>query len=86
MNTPLWFQVVGPGVEVASRLDPGPEFLVSGYWPGWPSSGAAGQALVVHNTVGAQDAVLLGLDPTFRAHPEDTVRLLANAIYSGLEP
>jgi hypothetical protein len=86
VNTPLWFSSVGAGVEVAARFDPGPQFLVSGYWPGWESSGASDQPIVVHGRAGERDAVLIGLDPTFRGHPEDALRLLANAIYSGLEP
>jgi len=28
---------------------------------------------------------LIGIDPTFRAHPEHTFRILANAIYSSLD-
>jgi hypothetical protein len=86
VNTPLWFSGVGDGVEVAARFDPGPAFLVSGYWPGWGTSGAEGQPVVVYGADGQQDVTLIGLDPTFRGHPEDALRLLANAIYSGLEP
>ena len=86
VNTPLWFSSVGAGVEVAARFDPGADLFVSGYWPGWESSGAGEQPIVVHGRAGERDAVLIGLDPTFRGHPEDALRLLANAIYSGLEP
>jgi hypothetical protein len=28
---------------------------------------------------------LIGIDPTFRGHPENTFRIVANAIYNGLE-
>jgi hypothetical protein len=45
---------------------------------------AAGNAVVVHGMNGSADVTLMGLDPTFRAHPELTFRLLVNAIYNGL--
>jgi hypothetical protein len=31
------------------------------------------------------ETTLMGLDVTFRGHPENTFRLLANAIYEGLD-
>jgi len=30
---------------------------------------------------GIQDTVLIGIDATFRGHPEDTFRIVGNAIY-----
>lgn len=79
-----WFKNLGDGVMAAAYLDDG-DFLVSGFWPGWQTSDAAGQPLIIHNAEGEQDVTLIGLDITFRAHPEDTFRLLANAIYAGLD-
>jgi hypothetical protein len=85
--TPAWFTRVGTGVDVAATIGAG-AFLVSGYWPGWESSGAAGQPVVVsgdYGTSGDGDATLIGLDATFRGHPENTFRLLGNGILEGLD-
>jgi hypothetical protein len=85
--TPAWFTSVGTGVEVAATISSG-DFLVSGYWPGWESSGAAGQPVVVSGDYGASrngDATLIGLDATFRGHPENAFRLLGNGILEGLD-
>ena len=78
------FSGLGADVRVA-RIDPDPDFLVSGYWPNWQTSGAAGKPVVIRWASGTQDATLIGLDPIFRGHPEDSFRLVANAIYSGLD-
>ncbi|MEM2207310.1 MAG: hypothetical protein QXG17_01265 [Sulfolobales archaeon] len=38
--------------------------------------------VIVHGTSSTGSiVVLIGIDPTFRAHPENTFRILANAIY-----
>ena len=34
---------------------------------------------------GFQDTVLIGIDPTFRGHPENTFRIVGNAIFTGLD-
>lgn len=70
---------------MAARIDDSADFLVSGFWPGWQESGAPGLPVVIHNAEGVQDTTLIGFDVTFRAHPEDSFRLLANAIYAGLD-
>ncbi len=80
---PVWFTALEPGVEVSARLSEG-AFFVSGFWRSWETSGAAGQPIVVHRSAGAAEITLMGLNPTFRAHPAHTFRLLANAIYTGL--
>jgi hypothetical protein len=61
------------------------DFLVSGFWPGWQTSGANGAAIVIKGTSDSQDVALIGFDATFRGHPEDSFRMVANAIYDGLE-
>lgn len=63
------------------------DFLVSGYWPDWELSGAAGQPMVVSGDYGAGDAdvTLIGIDATFRGHPENTFRLVGNGIFEGLD-
>lgn len=83
--TPGWFSGLGSEVKVSASIDPGSDFLVSGYWPGWQDSGANGQPVVVHQTTGTRDVSLIGIDATFRGHPENTFRIVGNAIYDGLE-
>ncbi len=79
----VWF-TDWPGMEVSALVD-SDDFLLSGFWPDWQTSGAAGMPIVVHDTDEESDVVFIGVDSTFRGHPENTFRLLGNAIYSGLE-
>jgi len=81
---PAWFTRLGAGVVSTAEFGAG-DFVVSGYWVGWQGSGAAGQPVVVHGSSGDSDTTLIGLDSTFRGHPENTFRLLANAIFNGLD-
>lgn len=60
-------------------------FFLSGYWSDWEYSGAAGKPVVLHGAAGAATVTLMGIDPTFRAHPEHTFWLVANAIYNSLD-
>ena len=81
--TPVWFNELGLGedVEISARLVE-VDFLVSGYWPGWGESDSAGNPEVIHSpTSGSGTATLIGLDITFRGYPENTFRLLGNAIF-----
>jgi len=83
---PMWFTDYD-GMDVSAHLD-GDDFLVSGFWPGWQASGANGMPVIVHGEKGdggIQDTVLIGIDPTFRGHPENTFRLVGNAIFAGLD-
>jgi hypothetical protein len=80
---PVWFTSVGSDVQVAGALD-GAEFFVSGFWRNWKASSAPNRPVVIYGKNGAADITLFGLNPTFRAHPEFTFRLLANAIFTGL--
>jgi hypothetical protein len=80
---PIWFTSIGPNVQVAATLD-GADFFVSGFWRNWKASSAPNKPVVIHGMNGSADITLIGLNPTFRAHPEITFRLLANAIFNGL--
>lgn len=74
-------------MEVSARLDAG-EFLVSGFWEDWQTSGASGMPIIVHGESGSegiQDTVLIGINPTFRGHPENTFRIVGNGIFTGLD-
>jgi len=79
----VWF-TDWPGMEVSASLDSG-DFLVSGFWADWQTSGANGMPVIVHAASDSADVTLIGIDPTFRGHPENTFRIVANAIYNGLE-
>jgi hypothetical protein len=81
---PAWFTRLGAGVTSAAELSAG-DFFVSGYTPDWNLSDAAGMPVVVHTSNDDSDVTVISLDVTFRAHPENTFRLLANAIYEGLD-
>jgi hypothetical protein len=81
--TPVWFTVTAEDVTTSVSLTEG-DFLVSGYWPGWGDSGAAGNPVVIHTSPNDHSMVtLIGLDTTFRGHPENTFRLIGNAIFAG---
>jgi hypothetical protein len=84
VNGTTLFSDLPADVEVAASLNDA-DFVVSGYWPGWQTSGAGGAAVVIHKTVGTQDVTLIGFDAQFRAHPENGFRIVANAIYNGLD-
>ena len=81
----VWF-TDWDGLEVSARVDTDPNgFLVSGYWENWQTSGANGMPIVVHGADGESDLTLIGFDATFRGHPEDSFRMLGNAIYNGFD-
>lgn len=82
---PAWFDNLPAEVTVSASVAPD-DFFFSGFWTDWPTSGAADQPIVVHGTTDVSQVTLMGIDPTFRAHPRHTYRILANAIYHGLEP
>jgi len=77
---PTFFTDAG-SLDVSASIQVG-DFFVSGYWSGWQESGAGGRPVVLHGAMESSNVTLIGIDPTFRAHPEHTFRILANAIYS----
>ena len=84
---PVWFTRLGDGVKTSASFIDG-DFLLSGFWENWDAGGAAGMPVIVHGESGeegVQDTVLIGIDPTFRGHPEDTFRIVGNAIFTGLD-
>ena len=81
---PIYFTNLGTGVQVTARYDTG-SLVVSGYWPSWTTSPAAGAPLIVHGSFGTAKVTLIGLDAIFRGHPENTFRLLGNAIFANLD-
>lgn len=83
-NTLVYFTSVGPGVNVAAKIDPG-NFVVSGFFPGWQTSLARGAPTVVHTASGSTHATLIGLDTTFRGHPEVNFRMIGNALFESID-
>lgn len=84
VSGPVWFTGLPDGTSVSVAIESG-DFFLSGFWRDWPTSGAAGQPVVAHGPSAASQVTLIGIDPTFRAHPSHTYRILSNAIYQGLE-
>lgn len=80
---PVWFTEYA-GLEVSAYVEEG-EFFVSGFWWEWETSGSAEKSIVLHGAKDSSIVTLMGIDPTFRAHPEHTYRILANAIYNAIE-
>ena len=84
---PVWFTDLADGMKI-SALYGDEDLVISGYWPDWQTSSAAGMPAIVHvenGDDGIQDTVLIGIDTTFRGHPRNTFRLVGNAIFSGLD-
>jgi hypothetical protein len=79
----VWFTDSG-AMEESAYIDDG-AFLVSGFWENWETSGANGKPVILHDSLGDSDVTLIGINNTFRGHPENTFRLLGNAIYHGLD-
>ena len=84
LNSAVLFADLSEGVQVAASLD-GDGFFVSGWWPGWQTNDAGGAAVAIHKSAGGQDVTLIGFDTLFRGHPENGFRMVANAIYNGLD-
>jgi len=80
---PIWFTKYPDTAYVVASL-PEEDFYMAGFWA--KPEAAAGHAVVIRDIVLRDDevangVVLMGINPTFRAHPQKTFRLLANAIY-----
>ena len=85
LNGSYWFSSLGEGVKASMYIKDSEDFVVSGYWPGWSGSGARGKPVVIHSESGPGNITLLGIAPTFRGHPKNMFRLLANAIFTSLD-
>jgi glutamine amidotransferase-like uncharacterized protein len=75
---PVWFEA-GEGAEILAKYAE-KDLLVAGWWPYYDVT-AAGQPAIVKGNYGSGTVILLGIAPTFRAHPEATFRLMANSIF-----
>ena len=79
---PIWFTGYPDTADVVASL-PEEDFFMAGFWR--KPENAAGHAVVIRDRVisdgAANGVVLMGIHPTFRAHPHKTFRLMANAVY-----
>jgi len=80
---PVWFTEYPDTAYVVASL-PEEYFYMAGFWA--EPEAAGGHAVVIRDIVLRDDevvngVVLFGIHPTFRAHPQKTFRLLANAVY-----
>jgi len=80
---PIWFTEYPDTAYVVASL-PEEDFYMAGFWtkPG----AAAGHAVVIRDIVLRDNevvngVVLMGINPTFRVHPQKTFRFLVNAVY-----
>ena len=80
---PVWFTSVGAATSIDARYRNDPDWYICGFWG--DRAKAAGKPAVVSGAVGKGKVVYIGFAPTFRAYPEHTYRLLANAIWYGLK-
>lgn len=77
-NGPIWFK--GLNKEAAASASfADKDLYLAGFWkdPG----AAAGAPVIVHDKSGSYDAVLFGIEPTFRSYTPATFGLMANALY-----
>ena len=75
---PVWFEDLGSDVKtVASYASE--DMLLAGWWPN--NEDTQGKAAVIRGTYGDGYVILSGIEPTFRAHTEFTLRLVANSIF-----
>lgn len=75
---PVWFDSVSGKAAVAATF--GNENLyLAGFWK--DPAEAAGAPVILRDTNTAYDAVLFGIEPTFRSYTPATFGLMANALY-----
>ena len=75
---PIWFTDVNKEV-VTSAAYAGKDLYLAGFWQ--DPEAAAGAPSILHDSSKAYDAVLMGIDPTFRSYTPETFGFMANALY-----
>jgi len=75
---PIWFTDQNKDV-VTSASFAAKDLYLAGFWQ--DPEAAAGKAVILHDSSKAYDAVLLGIDPTFRSYTPETFGIMANALY-----
>lgn len=75
---PIWFSDLNNQV-VTSASFADKDLYLAGFWK--DPSVAAGAPTIIHDKSSAYDAVLFGIEPTFRSYTPATYGLMANALY-----
>ncbi|MBR0600337.1 M14 family zinc carboxypeptidase [Sinanaerobacter chloroacetimidivorans] len=75
---PVWFDKMDSKVTTAATFGKG-EMYLAGFW--MEPEKAAGAAAIIHDNSKGFDAVLFGIEPTFRNYTPATYGLMANAMY-----
>ena len=75
---PVWFNDITDQTEASAGFADKDPYL-AGFWK--EPEAAAGAPVILHDKSSSYDAVLFGIDPTFRSYTPATYGLMANALY-----
>ncbi|MEE4357351.1 MAG: M14 family zinc carboxypeptidase [Desulfococcaceae bacterium] len=81
---PVYFTEIPEGVSAVARIA-SEDSVTAGFWPGWQEKEIGGKAVILYETAGQRDVILIGIAPSFRAYSQNTFRLIGNAIFSSLD-
>ena len=83
VDPPTWLTAVPANLSVDARFATG-DFFLSGLFPGWETSGAAGSAIIAHGTDDQHGGLtVFANNPLYRADPEREWPMVATAAYWG---
>jgi hypothetical protein len=82
--TPVWYNSMPENFRVTASYKTD-DMVISGYWPNWQASPAKGKPAIIQGKVLESSVTLIGIDPAFRSHPENTFRLLSNAFMNAID-
>lgn len=80
--TGSWIEKVPIDAKILARVSAKEDFYVCGWWPGHEA--AYGKILAIGGKIKNSNITLFATDITNKAHPQNSYRLLANAIYSSM--
>ena len=75
---PIWFTDIKKDVVTAASYA-AKDLYLAGFWQ--DPEAAAGAPSILHDSSKDYDAVLLGIDPTFRSYTPETFGFMANSLY-----
>lgn len=75
---PIWFTDINKDVVTAASYA-AKDMYLAGFWQ--DPEAAAGAPVILHDSSKEYDAVLLGIDPTFRSYTPETFGIMANSLY-----
>ena len=80
--TGSWIEKSTAEAIILAKVSDNTDFFISGWWPNHEL--VRGKALAISHKTEALNITLFSLDITNMAHPQNSYRLLANAIYSSI--